>query len=80
MRILEGSSRGKKSRNLEALLAEISDSCPDKDRLRADVDKYLEGDVKTLPAFLEDGSVAFYECGGVLLGKSALIKFIEQCR
>lgn len=78
MRILEGSSRGK--RNLETLLAEISQSVPDKDRLRADVNKYLETDVKVLPAFLEDGSVAFYEVAGILLGKSALIKFIEQCK
>lgn len=74
---LAGTSR---NRNLETLLNEISESCPDKERLRADVDKYLGMDVRTLPAFLEDGSVAMYEIGGVLLGKSALIKFIERIK
>lgn len=36
--------------------------------------------INALPAFNPDGSVKFYEVGGVLLGKSALIKFIETTK
>lgn len=67
-------------KDFSAILAEISKTIPNKETLRSDTNKFLEMNVRELPAFLEDGSVAFYECGGVLLGKSALIKFIERCR
>lgn len=72
------SSKGKV--NLETLLVEISKSIPNKESLKSDTDKYLNMDVNSLPAFLEDGSVAMYEVGGLLLGKSALIKFIDNCK
>jgi hypothetical protein len=35
---------------------------------------------RNLPAFYEDGSVRFYEVGGMLLGKSALTRFIETIK
>lgn len=69
-----------RKRELGVLIDEIADSIPDKDLLLKHVTEYLEKDLTVLPAFLEDGSVAFYECGGILLGKSALVKFIERCR
>ena len=34
--------------------------------------------VEELPAFGEDGSVVFYEIGGVLLGKGALVRMVKE--
>ena len=39
-----------------------------------------EDGLNNLPAFWPDGTVRFYECGGVLLGRSALIQFIKQLK
>jgi hypothetical protein len=36
-----------------------------------------EGVLEALPAFEEDGSVCMYEVGGVLLGKGALLRWVE---
>nr|WP_298660282.1 hypothetical protein [uncultured Flavobacterium sp.] len=37
-------------------------------------------DLEKLPRFNEDGSMAQYQVGEVILGKSALIKFVEQLK
>lgn len=71
------SSRGT---GLDALIDEIADSIVDKGALLRDVNKYLGMDIKSLPQFTADGQVAFYDIGNILLGKSALVKFIEKCR
>lgn len=42
--------------------------------------RYLEMEgvvLNALPTFEEDGSVCMYEVGGVLLGKSALLRWVE---
>lgn len=78
MREVITTTRNRKS--LNELLAEISESIPDKEALVKDVDRYMVLSLESLPAFNNDGSVAFYEVGGVLLGKSALIRFISRCR
>lgn len=67
-------------KGLDELLAEISSSIPDKESLQSDVERYVNMDLTAIPDFNEDGSVAFYECGGILLGRNALIRFIERCR
>jgi hypothetical protein len=39
-----------------------------------------KSDLEKLEAFDANGNVKFYEIGGVLLGKSALLKFIETLK
>ena len=48
-----------------------------------DVQVYLTLPTETLnklPQFTPDGEPAFYEVGGILLGKLALLKFIETIK
>lgn len=76
----QASVKRPRTKDFSLLLSEIMKTIPNKDTLLVDVEEYRNKDVRSLPAFNEDGSVAFYDIGGVLLGRSALIKFIEQCR
>ncbi len=68
------------SGTINILIDEIADSIPDKELLLKDIVTYLGKDVNSLPAFNEDGSVAMYEIGGILLGRLSLVRFIERCR
>ena len=36
------------------------------------------GRVEELPEFRDDGGVVFYEVGGVLLGKGALVRMVKE--
>lgn len=69
-------------KDINRLLSEISQSIPPEKRpvLEEDITKYSQMDLTTLPDFHEDGSVAMYEIGGILLGKNALVRFIERCK
>lgn len=69
-------------KDINRLLSEISQSIPPEKRpvLEEDINKYSQMDLTNLPDFHEDGSVAFYEIAGLLLGKTALIRFIERCK
>lgn len=62
------------------LVDEMFVGVEDKEGLSRDIRKWMEVDVLKLPAFNEDGSVVLYEVGGVLLGKSALIRFMERLK
>ena len=53
------------------------------DKALKDAQVYLEmtdEGFRALPAFWDDGSVRFYEVGDVLLGKSALTRFVETIK
>jgi len=67
-------------RGIDGLVEEIFAEVGDKESLSADVERYVGMDVGSLPNFNEDGSVALYECGGILLGKSALVRFMERIK
>ena len=71
-------------KSLNERLKETMDSLPVNDqRAIEDANVYVtmtkEG-FDALPAFWEDGSVRFYEVGGILLGKSALARFVETIK
>jgi len=70
----------KKGGTLDELVDEIFGEIGDKACLKTDVEKYMGMDVSALPSFNEDGSVAMYEVGGVLLGKISLVRFMERLK
>lgn len=67
----------------EALIKAMEDLPINNQRAIEDANVYLtmtkEG-FDALPAFWPDGTVRFYEVGGVLLGKSALSRFVETIK
>jgi len=71
-------------KSLRTTLAKAMDGLPIHDvKAIEDARVYLtmtEDGFNALPAFYEDGSVRFYEVGGILLGKSALKRFIETIK
>lgn len=74
----------KKKKSLSQKLKEVMDGLPINDpRAIEDAQVYVsmtEDGLRRLPAFWEDGTVRFYEIGGVLLGKTALMRFVETIK
>ena len=70
--------KGGVRRDLRGAVEELSTDAPNRERLYSDLCLWLATDLNKLPAFLEDGSVAMYEVGGLLLGKQGLIRLIER--
>ena len=77
-------SKKTQRKSLIETLASAMDSLPVNDpKAIEDAHVYItmtEEGLRRLPAFWDDGSVRFYEIGGVLLGKSALMKFVETIK
>lgn len=73
-------SRVRVNGTLEKLVDEIFEGIDSKEILMEDIYKWRGVDLGELPAFNEDGSVALYEVGNILLGKTSLIRFFERIK
>jgi len=76
--------RKKRVRILKKTARDIIGSLPLRsERAIKDISSYIQmskSDLEKLEAFDINGNVKFYEIGGVLLGKSALLKFVETIK